>query len=438
MANAITTSRAVRPGHGSLADQIQLDRDSRVPLHTQLRDELAKVIADGFSNGDQFFAERELVDALMVSRITVRRAMADLAGQGHLVRKVGRGGTTVRIAPADVRFSKGNGQQGQPPAEPPKAIGIFAPDWDSEAANAILGQFAAGCRKSGLEMKLHWFHENEALENVLAQCDERSGETAFLLNLGSDVNGRLYQALHQRGYKTVSTDLMPEGYAGDVVATDARAAIRIGMEHLASLGHQRVVLLVNEPIRDKSVVDKMDEFLLLMSEQKQSLTGRIVVCGTQAWHNSYEAAYGHMAEVWDLWSGQKPTAIFTVSDPGAWAVLKWFRERGIDVPGEVSVLGYENAASSAHVDSGADDPGASDGGGGCAVPGSADLAFFGAKPDSTGSAHSDCAGQHGRRQGIIFVIPFYIRRDRSRPVRIRRKLCTLVTRKAADQRLYTD
>jgi DNA-binding LacI/PurR family transcriptional regulator len=74
-----------------------------------------------------------------------------------------------------------------------------------------------------------------------------------------------------------------------------------------------------------------------------------VVCETQAWQSSYEAAYRHMTEVWDYWSGPKATAIFTVSDPGAWAVLKWFRERGIDVPGDVSVMGFENAASSAHV-----------------------------------------------------------------------------------------
>ena len=73
----------------------------------QLRDELARVIADRFGHGDQFFAERELVEALMVSRITVRRALDDLAKQGHLVRKVGRGGTTVRVAPADAPVPPG-------------------------------------------------------------------------------------------------------------------------------------------------------------------------------------------------------------------------------------------------------------------------------------------------------------------------------------------
>ncbi len=350
----ITTPSQTAPRCGSLAEQVRLDRHSPVPLHAQLRDELARVIATGFRHGDQFFAERELVDALTVSRITVRRALDDLARQGHLVRKVGRGGTTVRIARTDTNVSPEkafpeSGRHSRLPPTQPNAIGIFAADWDSEAANAILGQFAAACRKSGLEMKLHWLHQNEAVEDILAQCQERTEETAFILNLGSEINGRLFQALSQRGHQSVSTDLMPEGYPGNVVATDSRAAVRIGLEHLFALGHQRIVLLVNEPLRDKSVVDKIDEFLVRMSEQELSQKARVVVCGTQSWQNGYEAASLHMEEVWDLWAGQKPTAIFAVSDPGAWAVLKWLRERGIAVPGDVSVMGFENAASSAHV-----------------------------------------------------------------------------------------
>lgn len=51
-----------------------------------------------------------------------------------------------------------------------------------------------------------------------------------------------------------------------------------------------------------------------------------------------------MPALWngDLWGkGTHPTAIFTASDPGAWAALRWFAEQGIGVPGQVSVLGYE-------------------------------------------------------------------------------------------------
>ena len=45
----------------------------------------------------------------------------------------------------------------------------------------------------------------------------------------------------------------------------------------------------------------------------------------------------------------RPTAIFAVSDPGAWTALQWLAERGIKVPAEVSFLGFDDDRHSQHV-----------------------------------------------------------------------------------------
>jgi DNA-binding LacI/PurR family transcriptional regulator len=49
-----------------------------------------------------------------------------------------------------------------------------------------------------------------------------------------------------------------------------------------------------------------------------------------------------------LWNepAEKPTALFTVSDAGAWAAMDWLYRQGLDVPGDVSVLGFENVPTS--------------------------------------------------------------------------------------------
>jgi len=68
------------------------------PAWVQIEEQLADRIASGaLREGERLPAERELADALRVSRMTVRQALASLAARGLVERGVGRG-TFVRGA----------------------------------------------------------------------------------------------------------------------------------------------------------------------------------------------------------------------------------------------------------------------------------------------------------------------------------------------------
>ena len=60
-------------------------------------------------------------------------------------------------------------------------------------------------------------------------------------------------------------------------------------------------------------------------------------------HGSWSEAWGHEA-VAQLWSGAapKPDGIFCGNDQIARGVVDGLRERGVDVPGDVSVVGFDN------------------------------------------------------------------------------------------------
>ena len=163
----------------------------------------------------------------------------------------------------------------------------------------------------------------------------------------SDATLGLFHALTGRGYRVVALDGIPPRYPGSTVVTDARAAARGTYPFLRALGHERVVFLVNEPIRDTSVVDKVEEFQRADREYGLPAASRVVLCCTaHLGESSFDAASAHMAEVWEVAPDRRPTAIMTASDPGAWAALRWLAERGVAVPGQVSVLGFEYAPSS--------------------------------------------------------------------------------------------
>jgi GntR family transcriptional regulator len=76
-----------------------LERNSPIPLHSQLKTALDRHIESGeWSPESQVPSERELCEQFNVSRITVRQALHQLVADGRLVRIHGRG-TYVATSP---------------------------------------------------------------------------------------------------------------------------------------------------------------------------------------------------------------------------------------------------------------------------------------------------------------------------------------------------
>src|SRR5262245_31708624 len=101
MASAVS-SATVRP---SLAgpvgiDQLsmQVNRRAGTPIFKQIADQLRQQIERGeLRFGDVIPGERELADALNVSRMTLRAAVDELVDEGLLVRQRGRGTVVSQV-----------------------------------------------------------------------------------------------------------------------------------------------------------------------------------------------------------------------------------------------------------------------------------------------------------------------------------------------------
>ena len=122
-----------------------------------------------------------------------------------------------------------------------------------------------------------------------------------------------------------------EGPADSVtlVSDDAQGS-REAVQWLAGLGRKRIVH-VTGPSSFASVQIRADAY-------------RGVVGGSsEVLHGHWSEASGHEA-VARLWSGagQKPDGIFCGNDQIARGVVDALRERGVDVPADVSVVGFDN------------------------------------------------------------------------------------------------
>jgi GntR family transcriptional regulator len=85
----------------------ELDTSSGVPLYRQIKDILRAEVAGGTADPREPMTEEQLLGRFGVSRAPIRQALEELASEGYVYRKQGRGPfpvTGVRVhRPADVR-----------------------------------------------------------------------------------------------------------------------------------------------------------------------------------------------------------------------------------------------------------------------------------------------------------------------------------------------
>ena len=87
-----------------LLSQSNWNREGGGPLYAQLRHQLEQAITSGkFRPGEALPSERDLAELSEVSRITVRKAVQELANAGLLIQRQGSG---TSVAPANDRVEQ--------------------------------------------------------------------------------------------------------------------------------------------------------------------------------------------------------------------------------------------------------------------------------------------------------------------------------------------
>ncbi|MBW3635980.1 MAG: GntR family transcriptional regulator [Armatimonadetes bacterium] len=312
---------SIHPAIEVLDKVVVIDARREVPLHAQVRRALRQAIDTHFDDGQKFWPEATLIEHLQVSQATMRRALGDLSGEGVLIRRPPRGSFVCKNRKAQL-----------------SSIGIFIPEYDSAFFAAALEQISSACRERNLALQICHTHKGERVGDAFAMVKQSPDEERFIL-LGNSpqTTAELFANLSAHGYRGVSVDALPDDFQGAYVGVDNEAGMKLGMEHLLELGHRRIVLLANEPEVVSTVRARRRAFEAICHERKWTEC-RVVNCGTQLWESAYDAAYRAMDEV----LVHAPTAIFTTSDIGAWAALKWLAEKNVRVPQQISVVGFDD------------------------------------------------------------------------------------------------
>ncbi len=127
------------------------------------------------------------------------------------------------------------------------------------------------------------------------------------------------------------------------VTIDDEAAARSAVGHLVSCGCRRLAIVCG-PQEYKYARDRLEGFLSVARS-----AGALVQPGwiMQVPDNSYTLAYSAIQQVLD--AELPPDGIFACSDTYAAAVVRAARRLGLDIPGELMVVGFDNVETATMV-----------------------------------------------------------------------------------------
>jgi DNA-binding LacI/PurR family transcriptional regulator len=135
---------------------------------------------------------------------------------------------------------------------------------------------------------------------------------------------------------------------GDKVLLDRPRSMKLVLEHLTALGHQKIALLGIDPknrfgaLRIPGLIEYATTHGLNFEQDF-----------THIYHpgetkHTFEYGYELAGEWLDQTSSSRPTAIIALNDRIAIGAINRLREDGIRVPEDVSVIGYDNIAVAEH------------------------------------------------------------------------------------------
>jgi len=143
------------------------------------------------------------------------------------------------------------------------------------------------------------------------------------------------KALHESGYPVVLFNRNVDDRSVPSVELDNERGARLALEHLASLGHRRVAY-VSGPLRYSTFHDRHRGFAAGAASLGLSYEPDDVLEGAFAYEEVRRFAERRL-------SGERPPTGFLVSsDQMAIAVLDAASRLGLAVPGDVSVVGFDN------------------------------------------------------------------------------------------------
>jgi LacI family transcriptional regulator len=271
------------------------------------------------------------VSLMTVSRVISGRGSVSAATRDKVMRSVKRLDFQINTVASNLARSRSG------------FIGIGIP------FKGLIGSAYFGELMDGVQAALASTEWEIALFDIRARTFEDGGRLQALYRTRK-VDGLLVVApnAHEEFLATFSTLRMPLVVIGKQVDTkgvcsvfcDDHRGITMLCEHLHGLGHRRIAF-VGGPLFF-SVAQTRERAFTDFCQRK-----RLPKSGTPVWRGDYSLKSGKEAGLALLQAADAPTAIIAANDMMAYGLIEAARKLGLDIPGDVSIGGFDDLPTAA-------------------------------------------------------------------------------------------
>jgi LacI family transcriptional regulator, repressor for deo operon, udp, cdd, tsx, nupC, and nupG len=227
-------------------------------------------------------------------------------------------------------------------------VGLITPELENPIFPAFAQVIAQGLTRQGYTPVLATQTPGGSTEDELTEMlvDRGVAGIVFVSGLHADTTADMqrYERLRGQGVPFVLINGYSDKVRAPFVSPDDRAAMRLAVTHLAELGHRRIGLALG-PERFVPVQRKIEGFLTAVRDQLD-LTADQTREFVQ--HSLYTLEGGQAAAGALL--DRDCTAVVCASDMMALGAIRAARQRGLTVPGDVSVIGFDDSPLIAFTD----------------------------------------------------------------------------------------
>ncbi|TPV50122.1 substrate-binding domain-containing protein [Pseudarthrobacter phenanthrenivorans] len=231
-----------------------------------------------------------------------------------------------------------------------RALASQRSDWYGIVTEIVTAPFAVDIIKGAQDQA--WLDRRFLLIAPSDQADaagpnQGMEDAAIEKLLEQRVEGLLYAATYHRGVHVprsaneVPTVLINcfdlDGNLPSIVP-DERAGGRVAVERLLRAGHTRIGVINLDP-DIPAAIGRLEGAREALAGAQLELDPELVVSGNATADGGYAAA----AEILDRYPEKdRPTALFCLNDRMAMGAYDAIKERGLAIPGDIAVIGFDN------------------------------------------------------------------------------------------------